>query len=272
MASKRVALTSTLKDKAQNVLNELGQNALSSGYWNNGLGQMGIYVNEAGIHILTGSKNAIAFTRDVTHAYRIKAADADGSLEAIENSLFANGSVDVEIFLNINNTDYEIDSAGNTIFKPSSDMSVQAQAILANIVSQNYAKGIKNQQYDFSSKPIFRANIDRTAFYALIESDDVRAVRPVGYKDTKIAQWPEEVIEAAKEHGEAEIIISLRGGEIFSPKTGYMPEAAIKAQARANQLAFEDILTKADAPVPLETSATTNMAIGICMLISVLNL
>ena len=114
MASKRVALTSTLKDKAQNVLNELGQNALSSGYWNNGLGQMGIYVNEAGIHILTGSKNAIAFTRDVTHAYRIKAADADGSLEVIENSLFANGSVDVEIFLNINNTDYEIDSAGNT--------------------------------------------------------------------------------------------------------------------------------------------------------------
>ena len=101
MASKRVALTSTLKDKAQNVLNELGQNALSSGYWNNGLGQMGIYVNEAGIHILTGSKNAIAFTRDVTHAYRIKAADADGSLEVIENSLFANGSVDVEIFLNI---------------------------------------------------------------------------------------------------------------------------------------------------------------------------
>ena len=44
-------------------------------------------------------------------------------------------------------------------------MSVQAQAILANIVSQNYAKGIKNQPYDFSIKPIFRANIGNPASF-----------------------------------------------------------------------------------------------------------
>ncbi|MDE2388071.1 MAG: hypothetical protein KGN35_03135, partial [Betaproteobacteria bacterium] len=90
MESKRTSLKAALESKAHNVVTELGQNALSSGYWNNGLGQMGVYVNEAGLQVLAGSKIALAFTRDVTHVYRIKAADADGSFDAIENILLAN--------------------------------------------------------------------------------------------------------------------------------------------------------------------------------------
>lgn len=185
MESKQAILKATMKDKAQNVLTELGQNALSSGYWNNGLGQMGIYVNEAGLHALAGSKNALAFTRDVTHAYRIKAADADGSLEAIENAFLANESIDVEVYLNISEVEYDID---NTLYKPSPGMSAQAQTILDDIAKQNFAKGIKNLENGFSSKPAIRANIDRLAFYALIERDDIRAIRLTNYQDSRPLQ------------------------------------------------------------------------------------
>ncbi|MDE2389930.1 MAG: S8 family serine peptidase, partial [Betaproteobacteria bacterium] len=147
--------------------------------------------------------------------------------------------------------------------KPTSGMSAQAQAILDDIAKQPYTKGIKNLDNDFSSKPALKANIDRLAFYALAERDDIRAIRPVNFQDARMAQWPEEVLEAAKEHSDTEIIITLRGGEFFSPKTGYMPAAAIKAQEKAHQRAFDDILSKADLSADTNTSATTHLSLGI---------
>jgi subtilisin family serine protease len=262
MKSGQGSLALAMEDKAQTVLAELGQNALKPGYWNNGIGQMGAYVNESGLRILAGSNDAIAFTRDVTHAYRIKAADADGSLEAIESAINVRGSADVDVFLNVDAADYDIDSSGNTVFKPSTAMSKQAQHILDDMTRQDYSKGIKNPEKADPNKPVIRANIDRAAFYALIEKDDVRALRPVGYVDSRAAQWPEEVLEAAKEQGEAEIMITLRGGELFSPKTGYMSAAAVKAQASANQRAFDNVLSGIGAPVP-SADASTSAEIGV---------
>lgn len=55
MTGERNSLITILEEKAQKVLSELGQNALPSGYWNNGIGQMGAYVNESGLHILAAS-------------------------------------------------------------------------------------------------------------------------------------------------------------------------------------------------------------------------
>ena len=234
MEKKRATLIVTMETKAQTVLAELGQNALKSGYWNNGISQMGAYANEAGLRVLAGSNNAISFTRDVTHAYRIKAVDDDDSLETVEAAINTNGSANVDIFLSVDAADYDIDSSGSTVFKPSATMSQQTQNILDDMTSQNYAIGIKNAEKD-ANKPVIRANIDKNAFYALVERDDVRAIRPIGYVDPRTAQWPEEALEAAQEQGEAKIMITLRGGgELFSPKTGYMSATAIKAQASAN--------------------------------------
>jgi hypothetical protein len=262
MKGKLASLKTGMEAKAQSVLAELGQNALKSGHWNNGLGQMGAYVNEAGIRVLAGSNNALTFIRDVTHAYRIKVADTDGSLDAIESLINASSSADVEVFLNVDTVDYDIDNFGNTVFKPTAGMSRQAQDILENISQQDYAKGIKIQEADFSNRPVIRANIDRTTFYALIEQDDVRAIRPIGYTDARTAQWPEEVLDAASENGEAEVMITLRGGELFSPKTGYMSVTAIKKQTEANQRAFDDILSKIGASIPT-AGTSTNSEIGV---------
>ncbi|MBP6075804.1 MAG: S8 family serine peptidase [Nitrosomonas sp.] len=261
MEKKRATLIVTMETKAQTVLAELGQNALKSGYWNNGIGQMGAYANEAGLRVLAGSNNAISFTRDVTHAYRIKAVDDDDSLETVEAAINTNGSANVDIFLSVDAADYDIDSSGSTVFKPSATMSQQTQNILDDMTSQNYAIGIKNAEKD-ANKPVIRANIDKNAFYALVERDDVRAIRPIGYVDPRTAQWPEEALEAAQEHGEAEIMITLRGGELFSPKTGYMSTAAIKAQANANQRAFDDILSRIGMSAPA-TESSANSEIGV---------
>ncbi len=261
MASKRTSLRTVMKNKAQGVLNELDQHALKSGYWNNGIGQMGVYVTETGLRVLAGSNNAISFTRDVTHAYRIKAVDDDGSLEAIETAIQNNGSANVDIFLNTDAVDYELDSLGNTLFKPSPAMSEQAQNILTNINNEHFAQGINITEIG-EGRPVILASIDRNAFYALIERDDIRAIRSVGYTDPRKAQWPEEVLDAAKEHGEAEIMMTLRGGDFSSAKTGYMSSAAIKAQANANYRAFDDILTKIGAST-LSTDTSTSMEIGV---------
>ena len=261
MVSKGASLSAVMKNKAQNVLTELDQHALKSGYWNNGIGQMGAYVNEIGLRVLAGSNNAISFTRDVTTQYRIKAVDDDGSLEAIETAIQNNGSANVDIFLNTDAVDYELDSLGNTLFKPSPAMSEQAQNILTNINNEHFAKGINITEIG-ESRPLILASIDRNAFYALIERDDIRAIRPVGYTDPRKAQWPEEVLEAAKEHGEAEIMMTLRGGDFSSAKTGYMSSAAIKAQANANHRAFDDILTKIGASA-LSTDTSTSTEIGV---------
>lgn len=261
MANKGEILGSIMKNKGQSVLTELDQNALKSGYWNNGIGQMGVYVNEMGLRILAGSNNAISFTRDVTHAYRIKVVDDDDSLEAIETAINTNGNTSVDLFLNIDTADYDLDSSGNTIFKPSPAMSEQIQSTLENINNEHFAQGINITAVD-ENRPSIRADIDRNAFYALVERDDIRAIRLIGYTDPREAQWPEEVLDVAKEHGEAEIIMTLRGGDFSSAKTGYMSSTAIKAQDNANKHAFEDILTRIGASIP-STTPSSNTEIGV---------
>lgn len=261
MTDKGEILGSLMKNKGQSVLTELGQNALKSGYWNNGIGQMGVYVNEMGLRILASSNNAISFTRDVTHAYRIKVIDDDGSLEAIETAINTNGNTSVDLFLNIDTADYDLDSSGNAIFKPSSAMSEQVQSILANLNKEHFAKGISITAVD-ENRPSIRADIDRNAFYALVERDDIRAISLIGYTDPRKAQWAEEVLDAAKEHGEAEIIMTLRGGGFSSAKTGYMSPSAIKSQDNANKHAFEDILARIGTSVP-STTPSSNTEIGV---------
>ncbi|WMJ08620.1 S8 family serine peptidase [Nitrosomonas sp. sh817] len=254
MDDERNSLPAVMEEKAQKVLSELGQNTLPSGHWNNGIGQMGAYVNESGLHILAASDQAISFVRDITHPYRIKAADADGSLDAVEKAIIADGFANVEIFLNVDSIDYDIDRSGKTVLSPSAAITAQAQTIKSAILNENHANGIKNLEDDFSARPVMRANIDRTAFHALIERDDIRAIRPTNYADPRVAQWPEEVLEAAKEFGEAEVMITLRGGDLFTPKTGYLSETAIKSQVAANRRALKDIIAQTGALDPDEES------------------
>jgi hypothetical protein len=250
MKNDLASVNAETEAKAEALLAELGQDAMTSGYWNNGIGQVGVYVNAKGLGILANSTNAIDFSPDVTQAYRIRAYGADGSLDAIESIINEKGFAVVEVFLNIDEGDYDIDKNGKTVFRPSPELSDQIARRLNNINAHPVARTFKN--YDASPSrasspsPSFRVRIDKNAFYELRESEDVRAIRPISFVDARPAQWPADVLKSAQADGSAEVIITLRGGAIFSAKAGFMSPKALKAQADANQRAFDDILADAD--------------------------
>ena len=236
-----------MEQEAKPLLAELDQDALDSGYWNNGMGQIGIYVTPNGLQILANSTNAKAFMPDLSSKLRFRAYGADGSLDAINATLNANGFADVEVFLNVDEGDYDIGKNGKTTFRPSPKLSNQIMTRLSHVNAQRFATGFKNFDKSPSQaavpSPSFRVRIDKNAFYGLRESEDVRAIRPIDFVDSRPAQWPVDALKRAQADGSARIIISLRGGTIFSPMTGYMSTNALKAQTDAHQRAFDDVLS-----------------------------
>lgn len=75
-------------EQSANVLmNELGAEAISTGRWNNGIGQAGFYVTAAGLRLLEASSNARSFQTDLTSKLRFRVQDLDGSVDAVEASL-----------------------------------------------------------------------------------------------------------------------------------------------------------------------------------------
>ena len=84
-ASQRTpAIQAKLAGRENALLVELGGNALRTGVWRNGLGQMGVYVTSAGLQQLAKSANARAIGRDSTDGLRTGVYDGDGRLAKIE--------------------------------------------------------------------------------------------------------------------------------------------------------------------------------------------
>lgn len=251
------AVRSAMQQKANTLLAELGDDAWDVAQWQNGVGQMGVYVNASGLKKLAASNNAVAFMPDSTHAYRVRVSDSDGSLDEVEQAIDAKGYADVEVLLNIEG-DYDIDKNGNSVFRPSAALLSEITDKLRAIGARKFAGNLRNLIAPAANpakpEPSFKVRLDRKAFYALREDTDVRAIRPLGFKDKRQAHWPAEVLEKAKADGSADVIISLRGGSAYSPKGGYMSAAAWKAQGKAHGRVFDEILlgagaTRASLPV-----------------------
>ncbi|MCW5608587.1 MAG: S8 family serine peptidase [Nitrosomonas sp.] len=250
----------SLEIKAQQLLDVLGNDVFSYPVWNNRVGQIGVYVNENGLEKLKMSEKAISIQPDRTHLFRIRVFDEDGSVDKVEDSLSQNGFAEVELILNIEGIEYDLDQGNDTITRDQARLGELVAEKLQKLQNQPVGHELTNISID-SALPKAHAHIDRRTFYALLESEEVRAIRPVGFQDTRKAQWPEEVLEEAKEYGDAEILISLRGGELYTSKTGYMAESAVRAQAEAHQRTFEDILAAIGSP-RVEASASTSAELG----------
>lgn len=254
------AVRAEMESKAEILLAELGQDALASGYWNNGIGQIGVYVNADGLRILADSANAVAFMPDVTHRYRIRANDDDGSLDAIEAAIAAKGSAEVEVFLNVDEGRYGIDRNGRTVFTPPAELPGRIVKRLHDIGAHESARAVEHFDHELTPaaepSPSLRMKIDRDAFHELRESAEVRAIRPIGFVDPRPARWPADVLASAQADGVSEVVITLRGDTVLSAKTGAPPAAASTAQAGTNQRAFEDILADAGAAPASEVIAS----------------
>jgi len=240
-----------MQQKGSLLLNELGEDALSSGYWNNGYGQMGVYVNAEGLNKLSKTNLAISFGKDITRKSRARVNNQNTSLDEIEVDINKKGFANVEIFLNVDNFEYDIPRGNSKLtYRPLGNFKNSVDKRLSNIRKLIDKPTIK---FDKSSlitkrKPSVTAHIDKETFYSLIESPDVRALQPVGFIDKRSASWSSDVLSSALKHNKdgVEVIISLKGGEIFTPKTGYISEAARVAQSLANRRAFEGIFSAAD--------------------------
>lgn len=245
---------SAMQTKANVLRSELGREALETGHWSNGIGQIGMYVTSAGLQILSNSSNAQSFASDVTRRLRIRAHEADGSVDAVQAALEKSGYADVEVFLNVEEGDYDIGKDGKTSYHPSSALATEIVGRLNRLTGERFSRGFRNVDTAkavnvVNPEPSFKVRIDNEAFVNLIESSEVRAVRPIGFTDTRATLWAPEALEQARAKGAAEVIITLRGGDLFSSKSGYMSAKAWGVQRRANQRALDEILSAAGIPV-----------------------
>lgn len=247
MADNIGAIRTLMQTKETTLRNELGAEALDTVTWSNGLGQIGLYVTLAGLRMLSNSGNAKALGPDPTSAMRRRVHDADGSVEAIQDVLNKNGYADVEVFLNLEEGDYDIGKDGKTSFRPTPGYAAEVKDRMDRISGHRATRGFKNlnaarAQASTNPTPSFSVRVDREAFFHLVENPDVRAIRPVGFVDTRPTLWDTDILTRAKTNGDADVIITLRGSSVHSPKSGYMSDKAWATQRNAHQRAFDDIL------------------------------
>jgi hypothetical protein len=242
--------------KAERLRSELGGHALAAGHWSNGLGQARYYVTPAGLEMLRANPRALTVSRDVAAGQRIVVNSLDGSLDEVEAALQQRGRVDVDVVLNVDSADYEIDAAAQTRFRPRPQLPAQAAAAVKGLMAEPFAKGIHGVDSSLvngkAAAPKLRMSVDLEAFLGLKEHLGVRAIRLAGHKDRRKAEWDPEALAAAQREGSAEVSISLRGSESFSPRSGYMSAQAWAAQEAAHRRAFAEILSAAGAAKALD--------------------
>lgn len=255
--SKKYAATASI------LRAELGDAAFDGGVWTNDGGRIGLYVKEAGLDILAGSGNAISFGRDITDKSRRTALDLDGSLTAVNEQITASGPSLANLFLNTESASYQLLPDGSTAVVPSPELNNEITGIVEKLkalpgVSAPFAAAIAQGR---STSPVLTVRIDKASVLALQNSKLVRAIKPLGFKDTREANWPSEVLAANMKSDSVEVILTLRGGDFYSPETGNMSARAAANQARANRSAVAEILGSAGLPVPAP-SATSPDELG----------
>jgi subtilisin family serine protease len=267
LADRAATLPIVMERKAKALLAELGDGALTAGYWTNGIGQIGFYATPKGLQILAKTNNAKMFMPDVTQAMRTQAFTADGGMEAVDAAIRSQGYVDAEVVLNLDNLEYSLDVSGTTTVKPSALLTTEVTDRLVRIASHGgLLKGLGKADLatvgSNSFVPAFTTRLDRNAFNALKDSADVRAIRPVGFQDTRLSDWNSNALTVAKNNGSVEVLITLRGGATYSPKSGHMSAQAWKAQAQAHQQVFNQVLAHVSNNGWMK-SASTDSGLGV---------
>lgn len=244
--------TLRLQALADRLYAELGDSAFPTGRSNSGLGWIGFYTNSAGIAILSRTPRAEKFFIDPTGRSWGRERAGDGSFEAIDDALVAAPTVEVDLVLATEEPPYTLLPDGSTRFDGPSEVSEMLDRLLAEPFAQ-HIKGIDRSQNP-QLAPVVQARIDRVAFFALVDSVHVRAVRLRGFVRQPSAIWHEDALRVAAREGRAEIHILLRGGETYTYSPHQSPKAR-KYQMDAHTRALNEILKAAGVESPPVLSA-----------------
>ena len=126
---------------------------------------------------------------------------------------------------------------GSTRFDGPSEVNEVLDRLLTEPFAQ-HIKGIDRRQNP-QLAPVVPAKIDRVAFFGLVESVHVRAVRPRGFVRQPSAIWHEDALRVAAREGRAEIHILLRGGVTYTHLPHQSPKAR-RYQMDANTRALDE--------------------------------
>lgn len=243
---------------------ELGAEALNGGVWNNGLGQIGIYVTRAGLSKLRTSFNLISFAPDTTRPLRLTVSDRSGALTAIEQALRRADAVSAEVVFDLPSVSYELGRNGQTTATGSgafeSEAMAQFSAVLAEYPAVARLNGEQNARAQLLTRsgalgrslPVVGAvavpmQLDRAAFYSLRERPGILAIRLAGFQDRRVTAIDPEAVALAKANGSVQVEIVLKGTEAFNASGGAMSKASWAKQKATNEAAIVDIIAAAGA-------------------------
>jgi len=260
LSADAAGVKAAMSDKAARVIAELGSAARSDGRWENGLGQLGISVTEAGLKILQTSGNLVSFYPDSPWHARTALSNADGGLQAIEAALAQQGYVDVQVTLNVNGLEFDTAQDGSVSYRSgpqSADSTARVARSLFADISNEEAVGKSSAASRFEAfagqtgvdvNPEFTVRVTREGLEKLASSKEVRALRPVGFVDKRQVNLDPEAFSSAETNGTAEVIITIR-----TPLAGgALSKDSFEAATRSNKRTLDAILSAAGVKSPMK--------------------
>lgn len=270
MSADLAGVKSRMASKAGQLVAELGKTAWTGGRWENGIGQVGLNVTEDGLKILQNSSNAVHFYRGTKWSERTALNGQDGRFEEIERQLEAQGFAEVEVVLNADGIEFEVARNGALRFQASDKAvgsAVSAARRLFGQLTSSEAVGKEAAASRFeamagqagaSMNPQFTVRVNREGLEKIVNSKDVRSVRPVGFIDKRATRFDEEALAVAERNGTAEVIITVR-----NPLAGgALSKSSFDATTRSNRRTIEGVLATAGVKSKLKDISEFGVVTG----------
>ena len=249
-------VNNAMAQRSTRLLAELGSQVWDAGRWDNGLGQIGLHVTEAGLKMLQNTSNALSFYADQSWSARSKLSALDGSHAEIERLLDNNGYVDVAVTLNVDGLDFDSLKDGSvslrTTVKTAEEGRTKAKTLLDGLsAAQAPGKNAVLAAVPTLASPALTLRLTREGVVKLSANDLVRSLKPVGFIDARPLTFNPDVLAAAQRDGAAQVIITIR-----TPMMGGNQSAAsFAAQTQSHKRALDGLLADAGARSKLQDLA-----------------
>lgn len=245
------------------LLAELGTRAWDGGRWDNEIGQIGLQVTAAGLNILQSSANAVSFFPDRPWNSRTQLSGLDGSHAEIDRLLDSQGFLDAVVTLNVEGLAFDTLKDGSVSLQTNAQTIEEgrskAHLLLDGLTEfQLPGKIAALAAVGSLTAPTLTLRLTREGVLKLAESDLVRSLKPVGFRDVRPLSIGPDVVEAAQRDGAAQVIITIRTPMLG----GNLSKASFTAQTQAHKRALDSVLTAASVGNPLQDLSTLGAMAG----------
>lgn len=236
--------------QARRLLDELGGDAWPVGGWENGAGQMGLYVTSKGLDILAGTSNAISFFKGKRWHERTTLDGSGGAHQALEALAQGDKAVDVEVTLNLEGLRISTKSDGSRTFLADAASMAAAAAGARSLLSAMADADLQNREAALqavsrledaseSADPRLVLRVSRQGLIRLSTTSAIRSMNPVGHVDQRPRQIDLSAFERAQRSGAADVVLVLRDAGMG----GMLSQTSRDAVKAANRIALDEILS-----------------------------